>query len=187
MQIERQFGDERVTLDVEPDGDGWRVRLPDGSEHHVTAIRHANDVLQVTAVDGSQEANVLPSALAAPESLGIRPSRVFRVPFARSGSDAAFFYDGNAYTFSVPATRASGRKDTAASGVLTAPMSGIVADVLVTVGQQVEARQPLVILEAMKVMTTLEAPFAGTVTSLTVEKKQQIGRGALVVEVTAQE
>ena len=187
MQIQRQYGEEQVTLNVEPDGDGWRVRLPDGSEHRITAVRHANNVLQVTALDVSQEANVLPSVSAVPELLETRPSRAFRVPFARSGNDVAFFYDGNAYAFSAPAAHASGRKEVAASGVLTAPMSGIVADVLVTVGQPVEARQPLVVLEAMKVMTTLEAPFAGTVTSLTVARKQQIGRGATVVEVKRRE
>ena len=165
MQIQKQYGEELITLNLEPDGDGWRVRLPDGSEHRFTALRRADDVLQIAVREAAGEHG-------------------FRVPFARSADEIAFAFEGMAYTFQAPTVRAPGRKGVAASGVLTAPMSGVVADVLVTVGQTVEARQPLVILEAMKVMTTLEAPFAGTVTALTVQKKQQIAHGAIVVEIT---
>ena len=173
MQIQKQYGEELITLNVEPDGDGWRVRLPDGSEHRFTAIRRVDDVLQISATEVTHTAEM--------ETVG---ERVFRVPFARSAEGIAFAFEGAAYMFTEPTVRAPGRKAAAASGALTAPMSGVVADVLVTVGQAVEARQPLVILEAMKVMTTLEAPFAGVVTALTVQQKQQIAQGALVVEIT---
>ncbi len=174
MQIQKKYGEELVTLNVEPDGDGWRVRLPDGSEHRFTAARRVEDVLQISATEVTQTD-------AETATVG---ERVFRIPFARSTEGVAFAFEGMAYTFHTPTVRAPERKATAASGALTAPMSGVVADVLVTVGQTVEARQPLVVLEAMKVMTTLEAPFAGTVTALTVQKKQQIAHGAAVVEIT---
>ena len=164
MQIQRQVGEELITLDVEPDGDGWRVRLPDGSEHRFTAIRGVDDVLQIAVTEKMGEHGV-------------------RVPFAHLAEGTAFAFEGMTYTFHAPTVRAPIRKGTVASGLLTAPMSGVVAEVLVTVGQTVIAYQPLVVLEAMKVMTTLEAPFAGTVASLSVQKKQQVAHGAPVVEV----
>ena len=173
MQIQMQHGEELITLNVEPDGDGWRVRLPDGSEHRLTISRRMDDILQISATE-----NMLLNSAAE-----TNPTRVFRVPFARSADGMAFAFDGMAYTFHAPSVRAPGRKTGVASGLLTAPMSGVVADVLVTVGQKVEAYQPLMVLEAMKVMTTLEAPFAGTVASLSVQRKQQVAHGEAVVEI----
>ncbi len=62
-----------------------------------------------------------------------------------------------------PANRKSNSNRKRSSGALIAPMSGIVVEVKVTVGQTVEAAQPLVVVEAMKVYATVEAPFAGHV------------------------
>ena len=52
------------------------------------------------------------------------------------------------------------------SGELTSPMQGTILKVLVTEGDEVEAGQPIVILEAMKMETTLAAPRAGKVSEL---------------------
>ena len=54
----------------------------------------------------------------------------------------------------------------AVSGELTSPMQGTILKVLVSQGDEVEAGQPLVILEAMKMETTLAAPRAGKVKEL---------------------
>jgi len=54
------------------------------------------------------------------------------------------------------------------SGTCQAPMPGKVIAVRVVPGQAVEANQPLVVLEAMKMEHTLEAPAAGTVAEVLV-------------------
>jgi propionyl-CoA carboxylase alpha chain len=54
-----------------------------------------------------------------------------------------------------------------ASGSLLAPMPGTVVSVAVEKGQQVEAGQPVLVLEAMKMQHTVRAPGAGTVTRST--------------------
>lgn len=53
-----------------------------------------------------------------------------------------------------------------AGGSLAAPMPGTIIDVLVEAGDTVEAGQPLVILEAMKMEHTINSPSAGTVSEV---------------------
>ena len=53
---------------------------------------------------------------------------------------------------------------------VVAPMPGTVLRVLVAPGDAVEARQPLVVLEAMKMETPLVAPYAATVAAVHVER-----------------
>jgi acetyl-CoA/propionyl-CoA carboxylase biotin carboxyl carrier protein len=52
------------------------------------------------------------------------------------------------------------------SGEVASPMQGTILKVLVAEGDEVEAGQALVILEAMKMETTLAAPRAGKVAGL---------------------
>jgi acetyl/propionyl-CoA carboxylase alpha subunit len=70
----------------------------------------------------------------------------------------------------------------AGSSSVTAPMPGTVLKLLVAAGDRVAPRQPLVVLEAMKMETPLAAPFAATVTSVHVEEGDRVGGGALLVE-----
>ena len=53
---------------------------------------------------------------------------------------------------------------------VTAPMPGTVISVQVAVGDRVEARRPLLVLEAMKMETPLTAPFDATVPRCTSRK-----------------
>ena len=63
---------------------------------------------------------------------------------------------------------------------LTAPMPGKVVRVLVAPGDQVEARQPLVVVEAMKMENELAAPRAGTVTEVPVTEGMSVEAGRLL-------
>ena len=51
----------------------------------------------------------------------------------------------------------------AEQSAVTAPMPGTVIKVLVAAGERVSARQPLVVLEAMKMETPLVSPYDATV------------------------
>ena len=68
------------------------------------------------------------------------------------------------------------------SGNVTAPMPGTVVRVSVSVGESVEARRPLVVLEAMKMETPLTAPYDATVKAVHVEEGDRVVGGALLVE-----
>ena len=78
--------------------------------------------------------------------------------------------------------------DAVATGSLLAPMPGTVVSVSVEAGQQVEAGQPVLVLEAMKMQHRVNAPHAGTVTEIDVKPGQQVAAGEVlaVVDETAE-
>jgi geranyl-CoA carboxylase alpha subunit len=68
----------------------------------------------------------------------------------------------------------------AGDGVLRATLSGRVVAVLAKAGDRVEAGQPLVTLEAMKMEHLHGAPRAGVVAALHVAAGEQVAAGAVV-------
>jgi acetyl/propionyl-CoA carboxylase alpha subunit len=70
----------------------------------------------------------------------------------------------------------------AGSSTITAPMPGTVIKVNVHEGSTVAARDPLVVLEAMKMETPLLAPYDATVKTVHVEEGDRVAGGALLVE-----
>lgn len=79
-----------------------------------------------------------------------------------------------------------GRKDEGAGAGsdpqrLVAPMPGKVVRVLVTVGDLVTARQPVVVVEAMKMENELRASREGTVADIHVREGMSVDAGALLV------
>jgi acetyl/propionyl-CoA carboxylase alpha subunit len=67
------------------------------------------------------------------------------------------------------------------SGIV-APMPGTVLRVLVEPGAAVAARQPLVVLEAMKMETPLVSPYDATVRAVHVAEGDRVAGGTVVVE-----
>src|SRR6478672_9813919 len=70
----------------------------------------------------------------------------------------------------------------AEQSAVTAPMPGTVIRVLVAEGDSVQPRQPLVVLEAMKMETPLVSPYEGIVRSVHVREGDQVAGGTLLVE-----
>ncbi len=65
---------------------------------------------------------------------------------------------------------------------VTAPMPGTVIRVEVAVGDTVSARQPLAVLEAMKMEIPVHSPFAGVVKAVHVAAGDRVAGGMLLVE-----
>ena len=65
---------------------------------------------------------------------------------------------------------------------LRAAMPGIVLDVKVAVGDQVEEGKTMVVLEAMKMQNPLGAESAGKVTRIVCKKGEAVAAGALLLE-----
>jgi biotin carboxyl carrier protein len=61
-------------------------------------------------------------------------------------------------------------------------MPGTVIRVLVAPGEEVEPRQPLVVLEAMKMETPLVSPYAAIVREVRVAEGDRVAGGAVLVE-----
>jgi acetyl/propionyl-CoA carboxylase alpha subunit len=66
--------------------------------------------------------------------------------------------------------------------VVTAPMPGVVIRVLAGAGDRVEPRQPLVLLEAMKMETPLVSPYEAVVRRVLVAEGDRVAAGAILVE-----
>ncbi|HKD94868.1 MAG TPA: biotin carboxylase N-terminal domain-containing protein [Gaiellaceae bacterium] len=90
-----------------------------------------------------------------------------------------------------PPTRPAPDVDAAAGGrgasgqeqaEVVAPMPGTVIRVLVEPGAKVAARQPLVVLEAMKMETPLVSPYEATVRAVHVSEGDRVAGGAVLVE-----
>jgi acetyl/propionyl-CoA carboxylase alpha subunit len=105
-------------------------------------------------------------------------SRPLRVPAPwRVGRDAAASPPPRVEDFVHGAAGGLGVKSS-----LTAPMPGVVIRVLAGEGERVEARQPLVVLEAMKMETPLLSPYEAVVRRVHVAEGDQVTGGAVLVE-----
>jgi acetyl/propionyl-CoA carboxylase alpha subunit len=81
-----------------------------------------------------------------------------------------------------PDAAAHDHRHTGEHSALTAPMPGTVIRVAVAEGQPVEARQPLLVLEAMKMETPVVAPYAAVVRAVHVAEGDRVSGGQLLVE-----
>jgi acetyl/propionyl-CoA carboxylase alpha subunit len=70
----------------------------------------------------------------------------------------------------------------AVQSAVAAPMPGTVVSVLVAEGDRVAARQPLLVLEAMKMETPLSSPYDAVVRRVYARVGDRVGGGAILVE-----
>jgi acetyl-CoA/propionyl-CoA carboxylase biotin carboxyl carrier protein len=85
---------------------------------------------------------------------------------------------------SAPRKRSGGKQGAAASGdSVTAPMQGTIVKVAVEDGQQVEAGDLIVVLEAMKMENPVTAHKAGTVSGLAVSSGDAVTQGTVLLEI----
>jgi acetyl/propionyl-CoA carboxylase alpha subunit len=71
---------------------------------------------------------------------------------------------------------------TGEKSVVSAPMPGTVIRVLAREGERVEQRQPLLLLEAMKMETPLVSPYDAVVRRILVSEGDRVAGGAVLVE-----
>ena len=65
---------------------------------------------------------------------------------------------------------------------IKAPMPGLVLEIKVNLGQEVQEGDDLLILEAMKMENILTSPRAGIIKSIAVNKGQAVDKGQLLIE-----
>ncbi len=71
----------------------------------------------------------------------------------------------------------------AAPGAVCAPMPGLVIDVLVEVGQEVEQGEVLLIQESMKMQMQIRSPIMGRISALQVKPGDQVEKGTLLARI----
>jgi 3-methylcrotonyl-CoA carboxylase alpha subunit len=153
MRLQYIYDGAEIRLEVEQEGEGWRLTLPDGSTRRFEARRLASGDVEVVGGAGWR-----------------------RFVVGSPGQTVEIALDGSVHRFD-PLGSARPAVGPAGSGDVTSPMPGTMVDVLVRVGQHVEAYQALGVVEAMKVMATIEAPFAGIVTEAAAVKGRRVAHG----------
>jgi geranyl-CoA carboxylase alpha subunit len=93
------------------------------------------------------------------------------------------FHAGRAWSFERVSAHKSRADEGGASGAVTAPLTGRIAEVAVRAGDAVQAGQRLLVLEAMKMEHLLTAPVAGTVAEVCVATGGQAAKGALLLRI----
>jgi biotin carboxyl carrier protein len=69
------------------------------------------------------------------------------------------------------------------AGLLEAPMPGKILELLVGEGDEVEAGEPVAILEAMKMENELKAPASGTVSTISVSLNDNVEKNQPILEI----
>lgn len=82
------------------------------------------------------------------------------------------------------AAHASERASGKLGGSVTSVMPGVVVEVLITKGQEIEKGAPLLILSAMKMQNEITAIVSGTVKEVHVTAGQAVAAGAKLVTIT---
>ncbi len=70
---------------------------------------------------------------------------------------------------------------------VTPPMPSVVVRILVAQGDRVEKGKGVVVVSAMKMETTLQAPFAGTVLKVNVAEGDKVMPGQILVDIEKEE
>ncbi len=109
--------------------------------------------------------------------------RRLRAFAARVGESVVVSIGPHTFTFREQASR-RGARHGLATPLVTAPMPGKVLKILVREGEQVEAGQPLITMEAMKMETTLAAEGPAQVKAIAVSPGQMVDAGAVLIELT---
>ena len=165
MQYEVEIGGRLLHVAVTRAGDGFAVSV-DGRTRQVDAARIDAQTLSLL-VDTVWSKEV---SIAADPVTGQLSVHVGATPVA----------------VTLNGRRRWGRKDEGAGAVsgpqrLVAPMPGKVVRVLVKSGDRVTARQPLVVVEAMKMENELRASREGTVAEIQVREGMSVDAGALLL------
>ena len=82
-----------------------------------------------------------------------------------------------------PQTAPAAPKPAAGASCVTAPLPGTITKILVKAGDQVNAGDTVLVLEAMKMENNITAESAGTVKSVLVEQGAQVQGGDALVEI----
>ncbi len=156
-----QQGERRHTLKVWTQAGGWRVQCDDAAPMRVTGTADA----QGLAVQ-----------------LG---ERRWTLQLLRDGDQLYLFGADGQHRFTLHDPVGESDHAVADAGSLLAPMPGRIVATLVAAGTEVKRGTPLVVLEAMKMEHTLQAPADGTVKGYRAKAGDQVGDGAVLVDFDA--
>lgn len=168
MEVRLRHGARDFAIRVATEPDGFVATIDD------VAFRVA------CAVDGPRTAAGASSVQELALVIDGRPQRAI---VARTRDRILVAFGARVYAFEVGDDARGGHDAGAGSGLVVAPMPGKVITVLVAAGDRVEAGQAVVVLEAMKMESTLPAEVTGRVTAVRAVPGTVVGAGDVLVEI----
>ncbi|HWP67077.1 MAG TPA: biotin/lipoyl-containing protein [Candidatus Limnocylindria bacterium] len=110
--------------------------------------------------------------------------RTHRAVVARQPDRILVALGGRTYVFAAGDAAREVSAAGAGTGTIVAPMPGKVVAVLVEAGARVEHGQPVVVIEAMKMETTLVADVDGEVARIAIAAGDTVDGGVVLIEIT---
>jgi biotin carboxyl carrier protein len=167
VEVRLRLGSRVLQVALAPERGGWVATL-DGQTHRVTCL-----------AAGPPAA----AGAATVEELALEiDGSTCRALVARTRDRVLVSVAGRAHAFEI-GEEGEGPHAGAGSGIVTAPMPGKVLSVLVAPGDVVVVGQALVVLEAMKMESTLGAEIAGRVRAVPAVAGALVAAGDLLVEI----
>lgn len=113
--------------------------------------------------------------------------RHVEVVIASRGDEVFVHLDGEAHAlrYGHPLERLAAKAGGGANDLIRAPMPGSIVSVNVKAGEPVSKGQTLLVMESMKMETSLVAPRDGTVAAVQFEKGQTFERDAVLLKLDA--
>jgi biotin carboxyl carrier protein len=188
MTFEVEVAGRVRTVSVErTDGDG-RLRVSVDGRAHVLDVartgRFGLSILEVPAAIGGEPAADAPQKGTPSSSGSGRASADLQVTPGAVPGEMLVTLGGRMVAVSVNGRRKRRSSEAAGHGpgeiAITAPMPGRIVRVLVAPGDEVAARQPLVVVEAMKMENALRAPRAGRVKEVTAAAGAPVEAGRIL-------
>lgn len=148
-------------LEVLRQGDHLRV-IRDGqtTELHILQADAHTFVLEVERPDGSRQC--------------------IRAAAHVAGDKRQLWVNGRSFTYERLRQRPTG--NSAADSSLAASIPAVVSEILVTVGDEVAAGDKLILLESMKMVIPIQAPYDGVVTAVRCQPGDSVPAGIPLIE-----
>ena len=162
MKFKITLNNQEAELEVKRQGEQLQVTLPDGRTADLRLV-HQNGpsiVLEYEDENGRRQ--------------------LIRTAGHAEGDKRQIWVDGRIHNYTRVRQRATA--ETAKSGSLSASIPAVVSQILVNVGDNVQAGDKLILLESMKMVIPIQAPYDGLVTAVNCEVGQSIQAGVPLLE-----
>jgi 3-methylcrotonyl-CoA carboxylase alpha subunit len=197
LMLEQELeAEQRAHSSVDPyspwhQSNGWRLNFDNHHELHfidgeqtITVVVHYREGGYLLDLPGASlfvrgERSVEGDLLADLGGMRVKATVV------RHGISLTILDQGKSHLLTRHNPGAAGDEDEAAAGRLTAPMPGKVVAIMVEVGARVVRGTPLIIMEAMKMEHTINAPCDGAVAEFHFEVGSVVNEGAELLNFTA--
>jgi acetyl-CoA carboxylase biotin carboxyl carrier protein len=165
-RIQVKLNHEESEIEVLRQGDHLRVTR-DGqvTELHILQADDSTFVLEVERPDGTRQC--------------------IRAAAHVDGDRRQLWVNGRSFTYERLRQRPTGSH--AAAGSLSAAIPAVVSEILVNIGDDVQTGDKLILLESMKMVIPIQAPYDGVVTAVHCQTGDSVQAGIPLIEVEEKE